>query len=86
MKTYFPTFVIALLFFSSCSREFNIISSDVPAPVLSGFQSKYPDAKDVSWEAEKEDGHLVFEAEWKVNGKEKEAVFKPDGTFLKEED
>lgn len=74
-----------LLFFWNCSSEFKIISGDVPPAVVSAFQSKYPSAQNVEWEAEKTDGHLAFEAEFKMEGKRKEAYFKPDGTFLKEE-
>jgi hypothetical protein len=74
----------AFLFFS-CASEFKIVSEDVPQVVVTSFQSKYPNASGVEWEAEKEDGHLTFEAEFKQDGKGKEAYFKPDGTFLKEE-
>jgi hypothetical protein len=74
-----------LLLFSNCSSEFKIVSSDVPPVVASAFQTKYPSAQDVEWEAEKTDGRLAFEAEFKIDGKRKEAYFKPDGTFLKEE-
>ena len=76
------TLVVCL---SSCSSEFEIISSDVPPTVMNGFTEKYPGANDVEWEVEKEDGHLIFEAEFKQDGKKKEACFKPDGTFVKEE-
>jgi hypothetical protein len=69
----------------SCATEFSIVSSDVPPAVNTAFQQKYPSAQNVEWEAEKTEGHLVFEAEFKVDGKKKEAYFKPDGTFLKEE-
>jgi hypothetical protein len=68
-----------------CCSEFKILSADVPPEVLSAFQSKYPKATNVEWEAEKTEGHLAFEAEFKVDGKRKEAYFKPDGAFLKEE-
>jgi hypothetical protein len=76
---------ISILFLMGCATEFNIMNEDVPQAVITAFQNKYASVKDVSWEVEKEDGHLLFEAEWKENGKEKEACFKPDGTFVKEE-
>jgi hypothetical protein len=75
----------ALLFLSSCTSEFRIIEADVPPLVLTAFQAKYPVAKDVEWEAEKTEGRLAFEAEFKIDGKRKEAYFSPDGRFLKEE-
>lgn len=75
----------SIVILSSCASEFKIQASDVPPTVISSFQAKYPTASAVEWEAEKTDGHLAFEAEFKENGKSKEAYFKPDGTFLKEE-
>jgi hypothetical protein len=74
-----------VLSLGSCTSEFKIVSSDVPQAANSAFQQKYPAAQNVEWEAEKADGHLVFEAEFMMDGKKKEAYFKPDGTFLKEE-
>ncbi|QLH33502.1 MAG: hypothetical protein HWD62_14705 [Cyclobacteriaceae bacterium] len=70
---------------SSCACEIEIASSDVPQSVLTAFSGKYAGASDVEWEVEKEDGKLYYEAEFKVDGKRKEAYFRPDGTFSKEE-
>jgi hypothetical protein len=39
----------------------------------------------MEWEVEKEDGKLYYEAEFKLDGKSKEAYFRPDGSFTKEE-
>jgi hypothetical protein len=75
----------ALTLLTSCASEFKIVSDDVPASVISAFNAKYPSAQNVEWEAEKTEGHLAFEAEFKMDGKNKEAYFKSDGTFLKEE-
>jgi hypothetical protein len=86
MKKIIFTPIICIIFFlSGCSAEFKILAEDVPPAVLQAFQLKYPTASGVEWEAEKTDGHLAFEAEFKIDGKKKEAYFKPDGTFLKEE-
>jgi hypothetical protein len=84
MRAIFFTIGIALLV-GGCASEFKIVSSDVPASVAGSFQSKYPLAQNVEWEVEKEDGHLAYEAEFKLDGKRREAYFKPDGIFLKEE-
>jgi hypothetical protein len=73
------------LFMLSCATEFSIISDDVPQAVLSTFKNKYPNASNAVWEVEKSEGRLIYEAEFKLDGKRKEAEFKPDGTFLKEE-
>jgi hypothetical protein len=74
-----------IVFFSSCSTEFEIIGDDVPQAVQSAFKAKYPNASAPEWEVEKSEGRLIYEAEFKLDGKKKEAEFKPDGTFLKEE-
>lgn len=75
----------ACFLMAGCASEFTIASSDVPQPVLDSFKSKYPNASDVEWEVEKEDGKLYFEAEFKIENKTKEAHFRPDGTFSGEE-
>jgi uncharacterized lipoprotein YmbA len=69
----------------ACASEFEISSSDVPEAVVTSFNGKYPGASDVEWEVEKEEGKLYYEAEFKLEGKSKEAHFRPDGTFSKEE-
>lgn len=73
------------IFLSSCAPEFQICSDDVPPAVQSAFKTKYPSASAAQWEVEKSEGRLIYEAEFKINGKHKEAEFKPDGTFVKEE-
>ena len=78
--TIICTFVLV-----SCVSEFKIPAADVPQTVMSAFQAKYPNVQNAEWEAEKAEGHLTFEAGFKMDGKEKEAIFKPDGTFIKEE-
>lgn len=75
----------AIIFFGSCATEFTITSDDVPQAIQSAFKTKYPGASSPVWEVEKSDGRLVYEAEFKLDGKKKEAEFKPDGTFIKEE-
>jgi hypothetical protein len=80
-----PLFYLPVFALCSCSSEFHIVSSDVPPVVITAFNTKYAGATDVEWEAEKTEGHLAFEAEFRIDGKRKEAYFKPDGAFLKEE-
>jgi len=82
-KIFVSALVAALI--TSCACEIEIASSDVPQAVQSAFTAKYSGASDVEWEVEKEDGKLYYEAEFKVEGKRKEAYFRPDGTFSKEE-
>jgi hypothetical protein len=73
------------LLLASCCTSFKIVSADVPQAVQSAFTAKYAAAQNIIWEVEKENGQLVFEAMFKMDGKKKEAEFKPDGTFVKEE-
>jgi hypothetical protein len=84
-STFYLNIGLAVTLAYGCCSEFKIVSADVPAAVVSAFQARYPNAADVAWEAEKTSGRLAFEAEFKIDGKRKEAYFKPDGTFLKEE-
>ena len=76
-------FSAALL--TACSTELQLISTDLPPTVSSAFAAKYPGATDAKWEAEKENGRLVFEAEFEFDGKHREATFRPDGTFVDED-
>jgi len=85
MKTRSIILVVAFALVAGCASEIDIASSDVPEAVMSSFNSKYPQAKDTEWEIEKEDGKLYYEAEFKLDGKKKEAYFRPDGSFTKEE-
>jgi hypothetical protein len=85
MKTRLLLSAICAALATGCACEIKITSSDVPQTVITAFTSKYPGATDTEWEIEKEDSRLYYEAEFKVDGKRKEAYFKPDGTFTKEE-
>jgi uncharacterized membrane protein YkoI len=85
MKNLFIITAAASLLLSSCASEFDITEADVPQIVKDAFKTKYPNATASEWEVEKSEGRLVFEAEFKMDGKNKEAEFKPDGTFIKEE-
>lgn len=64
------------------SNEFDVTQSDVPHAVLAAFTQKYPSTQPSEWEVQEENGQLVFAAEIGMN---KEAEFKPDGTFVREE-
>ena len=66
-------------------HEKKIAASDVPQAVVAAFNTKYPNASEVEWATEEEDGKKVYEAECKFNGKKIEADFDMDGKFIKEE-
>jgi hypothetical protein len=85
MKFHGLTIVAGVIALSACSSELAIIAADVPQQVSAAFAAKYPDAKNVEWEAEKDGGRLYFEAEFESGGSKKEAHFTPDGNFVKED-
>ena len=79
-------FLICTALIASCSSETEISSADLPPAVASAFETRYPGATDVEWELEKEDDKELYEAEFKLEGKEMEASFLADGTFVEEEE
>jgi hypothetical protein len=83
MKKLFSILPV-LFFLTACEKQIKVNASDVPSVVISSFNQKYPEAKDVKWCAEDEGG-FYFEAGFKLDGKEKEVHFKTDGTFVEEE-
>ena len=60
----------------------HISASEVPTPVMATFNKKFPDATNVQWQIEKEDGSKVYQAQFTQSGKSFKAQFAPDGTFL----
>ncbi len=56
--------------------------SDPPVKVLNAFQQKYPNAKEVSWNADRNGRH---EADFKVGGTHYRADFNQDGTWVETE-
>ena len=63
--TYLAFFAIAG--FISCENEQEISASEVPQPVMSAFQSKYPNITADKWVKESEKGKTVYEAKFKNN-------------------
>jgi hypothetical protein len=84
MKKYFLLLAImASCFFISC-KEKEVAEADVPAAVKTAFTTKYPGAAVEKWESETKDGKKIYGADFKMDGKEKEAEFDSVGNFLKE--
>lgn len=81
---YIYFFLAAVVLLMSCEKQIKLNTSDVPSAVITAFNEKYPAAQDVKWKAEEEDG-FYFEADFMLNGKEKEVHYKTDGTFVEEE-
>jgi hypothetical protein len=81
MKTII-VMLFSLFVLVGCSRV-KVDSSDVPSVVITSFNQKYPDAQDIKWCAENDNG-FYFKADFKVGVEEKSAQFKTDGTFVEE--
>lgn len=77
--------VFAITAFVSCENEQEISASEVPQPVMSAFQSKYPNITAKKWIKENEKGKSVYEAKFKNNNKDVEAEFDENGNFIEEE-
>lgn len=84
MKKILSILLLAVLM-ASCSGN-KIKEDEVPGAAVAAFKAKYPAATDTKWKTEKKDGKTIYEAMFKNNGKEVEAEFAEDGTFLLEEE
>jgi len=85
MKTanFFLCLVVAFVL-ASCESEKHIDAAQVPQIVKEAFAKKYPQASDLEWTQEGSD-KVIYEAEFKLNGKEITAEFSEVGEFLEEE-
>jgi putative salt-induced outer membrane protein YdiY len=71
----------------SCSKSNNtsttISASQVPSPVMSSFNAKYPTASgQIEWE--KEDSN-TYKVKFYIGSQRWQAIFKADGTFVSEQ-
>jgi uncharacterized membrane protein YkoI len=80
---YLSVLVVTCIF--SCEDEHEISASQVPQPVMTAFQKKYPNITADKWVQEKEKGKPVYEAKFKNNNKDIEAEFDENGNFIEEE-
>lgn len=84
MKKSILSGLLFTIIMASCGD--NKISEDkVPGAVVSSFKTKYPTSTDNKWITEKQDGKTIYEAQFKNNGKDIEAEFSEDGSFIKED-
>ena len=75
--------IIASCFFISCGER-KVSDVSVPDTVKAAFTAKYPGITDAKWESEIRDGKTIYGADFKVDGKKKEAEFDSEGNFLRE--
>lgn len=78
------SFLISAVILISCAEN-KLAESDVPQPVRTSFASQYPGATGVEWQTEKKSGKTIYEAKFKKDGKEIEAEFNADGTYIGED-
>lgn len=84
MKRSILTGLLFTIIMASCGD--NKISEDkVPGAIVTSFKAKYPTATDTKWITEKSDGKTIYEAQFKNDGKDIEAEFNEDGSFIKED-
>lgn len=84
MKTIHYLVMLALLAASGACGEKHLDASAVPAVVKAAFEKKYSTATEVEWIQEK-GSKIIYEAEFKMDGKEITAEFSESGEFLEEE-
>ena len=90
-KTVICFSLFAATFMAACSgsgqkEEVFLEEGQVPVAVRDAFKSKYPAATDVKWEKETEGSKVEYEIGFKMDGNGKEAFFKEDGAFVREEE
>jgi len=87
MKLQSIFFLMGMVAFGSCGHEdeFDIKESEVPPGVMAALKAKYPNAQVQKWQAEKDDGKFVFEAEIKIGNDKKDIQISPDGSSVEEE-
>lgn len=57
----------------------------IPAPVLHHFREDFPKARRIEYELETEDGHRVYEIDFKVGRRNIQAHYREDGTLIRQD-
>src|SRR2546421_60866 len=79
---------LALVTVSACAssgKNKKISQSDVPGPVMSSINTRFPGAQVTSVERENEHGNVIYDFELRQNGRKYEADVKDDGTIIEVE-
>lgn len=66
--------------------EKELTKNKVPKAVLEAFEKAYPNVKDMKFESEMFEGKSAIEVEFKVSGKENEALYDFEGLLLQNEE
>ena len=90
MKTQFLiTMILAMLWIAlspAHASEKEVSKDQVPKTVLEAFEKTYPNAKEVEFEQGIIEGKVVYEIEYKENGREYEILYDSDGEILQKEE
>lgn len=81
IRKFSALFIFALL--AACQSPSVAAQKDVPIAVVENFQRKYPAAKDVTWNIDRNGSH---EAQFKVKDQKARADFNPDGSWIETEE
>lgn len=74
---------VAAMSITACNdNNDNLQASEVPAAVMSSFNSKYTNVTDAEWETEVRDGVTLYEVDFKANNKEIKALFDANGGLV----
>jgi uncharacterized membrane protein YkoI len=63
------------------TTQTNVVPGKTPDAVLNGFKTKYPNIKANKWEWKVD--KKAYEADFSMGGKNMEALFSPDGKWMK---
>jgi hypothetical protein len=80
MKKYFFIGIITFLY-ANITMGQEIKTEQVPANIISAFQNKFPNAKDVEWEMDNSD----FEVNFEIGEVEWSAKYDPSGKLVETE-
>ncbi|RPD51408.1 MULTISPECIES: hypothetical protein [Chitinophagaceae] len=81
-KNIFAAFAMAAFALTSCGDNNDIAASEVPAAVMSSFNSKYTNVTNAEWEKEERNGATVYEVDFRANNKEIKAIFDTNGGLI----
>jgi hypothetical protein len=76
-------FLLCITVMAACTEK-KLDAADVPQAVKDTFAKEYPTASEVEWILEKSD-QVIYEAEFKLDGKKVVAEFSETGQFIEEE-
>lgn len=87
MRAYLPVatvFLSHLVFVTPLQADEELRKDQVPAAVISAFESAHPGVGPAEYEAKTFQGKTVYKVEYKEGGKEIEILYSPEGTVVQQ--